>query len=84
MQSNLSVQGCLQPVPPQVHLAKTLSKFCPLIPLAFHITSAHLQERLVNKIYHPLLKVHFHHIFLEELKQTTKTQHKTISSAVLI
>lgn len=82
-QSNLSVQKCLQPVPPQVHLSKTLSKFCPFIPLAFHITSAHLQEWLVNKIYHPLLKVHFHHIFLEG-KKHTKKPHKTISLAVLI
>ena len=71
-QSNLSIQRRLQPVPPQVHLSKTLGKFCPFIPLAFHITSAHLQEWLVNKIYHPLFKVHFHHIFLEEEKEENK------------
>lgn len=64
-QSHLSVEGCLQPVPPQVHLAQALSKLCPLIALALHITGAHLQQGLVHKIYHPLLKVHFHHVFLQ-------------------
>lgn len=84
MQSNLSAQRSLQPMPPQVHLSKTLSKFRPFVPLTFHITSAHLQEWLVNKIYHPLFKVHFHHIFLEGFKNKQTNIHKTISLAVLI
>lgn len=77
-QSNLSVQRRLQPVPPQVHFSKTLCKFCPFIPLAFHITSAHLQEWLVNKIYRRLFKVHFHHIFLEREGRKKKNVKKSV------
>lgn len=82
-QSNLSVEGCLQAVPAQVHLTQALSKLCPFVALALHVTGAHLQQGLVNKIYHPLLKVHFHHVFLQGKKEKGQ-KYKPISSVVLI
>lgn len=78
-QSNLSVEGCLQPVPPQVHLAQALGKLCPFVALALHVTGAHLQQGLVNKIYHPLLEVHFHHVFLLGEKKEKEQKRKPIS-----
>lgn len=82
-QSNLPVEGCLQSVPPQVHLAQALGKLCPLVAFALHVTGAHLQQGLVNKIDHPLLKVHFHHVFLQG-KKGKEQKHKPINFVVLI